>query len=438
MSQIENLYKIFQKHPRVITDSRQIEDGCLFFALKGPNFNGNAYAAQALDNGAAYAIIDEDEYQSDQRFILVENVLETLQKLARHHRRQFDIPFIAITGSNGKTTTKELLSTVLSSQYPTHFTKGNFNNHIGVPLTLLGMPEGTEIAIVEMGANHLDEISALCAIAEPTHGLITNIGKAHLEGFGGLEGVKKGKSELYKFLKKSNGMVFINRDEEYLVDLAKDNKLKVFYEQSETPDANSRVLETKLVADSPFIVAAFKDDGMWYIINTNLTGGYNFNNVMTAISLGRYFRVPAPKIKEALEAYLPANNRSQLLEQDSNTFLMDAYNANPDSMLRALDNFANAKGKSKIAIIGDMLELGEYSAEEHKSILQHALNQSDIQMTITVGDEFGKVEVESGKRLHFKDVNELKEWFGSKGITESFILLKGSRAIRLEQILKSD
>ncbi len=434
MTQIEVLYKHYKDHPKVVTDSRKIEKGSIFFALKGPRFNGNEYAAQAIEKGAHLAIIDEEPEEMDDRFFLVEDVLETLQALARHHRRQFTIPLIAITGSNGKTTTKELLSTVLSSHYPTHFTKGNFNNHIGVPLTLLEMPPETEVAIIEMGANHIEEIKFLCEIAEPTHGLITNIGKAHLEGFGSIEGVKQGKSELYKFLEEHGGMVFINQDERYLQDLALTNPYKVFYQQSQHPDPNCQALETKLIASRPYVVAGFKDTDELVEVYSNLTGDYNFNNIMTGISLGRYFKVPAAKIKSAIESYVPANNRSQLLKVDTNTFLMDAYNANPDSMHKALENFAKARETKKVVILGDMLELGTYSDVEHNNILKLA-DTLPIEQIITVGAEFGKVTYSSDRIKHFQDVDGLKEWFSKQSFVDTYFLLKGSRGIRLEKLV---
>ncbi len=434
MTQIEVLYKHYKDHPKVVTDSREIEKGSIFFALKGPRFNGNEYAAQAIEKGAHLAIIDEEPEEMDDRFFLVEDVLETLQALARHHRRQFTIPLIAITGSNGKTTTKELLSTVLSSHYPTHFTKGNFNNHIGVPLTLLEMPPETEVAIIEMGANHIEEIKFLCEIAEPTHGLITNIGKAHLEGFGSIEGVKQGKSELYKFLEEHGGMVFINQDERYLQDLALTNPYKVFYQQSQHPDPNCQALETKLIASRPYVVAGFKDTDELVEVYSNLTGDYNFNNIMTGISLGRYFKVPAAKIKSAIESYVPANNRSQLLKVDTNTFLMDAYNANPDSMHKALENFAKARETKKVVILGDMLELGTYSDVEHNNILKLA-DTLPIEQIITVGAEFGKVTYSSDRIKHFQDVDGLKEWFSKQSFVDTYFLLKGSRGIRLEKLV---
>jgi len=436
MTQIELLYKHYKDHPKAVTDSRKIEEGSIFFALKGPRFNGNDYAAQAIQKGACMAVIDEPPLEMDEKYFLVEDVLQTLQMLARHHRRQFTIPVIAITGSNGKTTTKELLNVVLSSHYPTHCTKGNLNNHIGVPLTLLEMADDTEVAIIEMGANHVGEIKFLCELAEPTHGLITNIGKAHLEGFGSLEGVKQGKSELYRFLAAQGGMVFVNGDESYLEDLALTNPYKVLYQESQYPTPNCQVLETKLIASRPYVVAGFRDTEEWVEVHTNLTGDYNFNNLMTGISLGRYFKVPADKIKTSIEGYIPVNNRSQLLKVDSNTFLMDAYNANPDSMQKALENFAKAKEKKKVVILGDMLELGTYSAAEHQKMLEFA-DKLPIDQILTVGAEFGKVGyvAEADRLQHFENVEALKEWFSKQLFSDTYFLLKGSRAICLEKLV---
>lgn len=366
MTSTEELYKIFLRHPNVITDSRKIEAGCLFFALKGERFNGNSFAADAIEKGAAFAIIDEPEFAIGEQFILVENVLEALQGMANFHRKQFQIPVIGITGSNGKTTTKELIYEVLSSHYPTHYTMGNFNNHIGLPLTLLKMQKGTEVAVIEMGANHVGEIEFLCKIAEPTHGLITNIGKAHLEGFGGIEGVKKGKSELYRFLEKNDGTAFVNLEELFLEELAKGLEHRIFYKKSDKPNPIAAPAETKLLTTHPFVRVAFLNEFAEILeVQSQLSGNYNFNNIMTAITVGRYFKVPSQKIKAAIENYVPSNNRSQVLEKDGNTYILDAYNANPSSMQRSLENFSKMEGQSKIAILGDMLELGEYLSLIH-------------------------------------------------------------------------
>ncbi len=435
METITSIYEHFKQHPNIVTDSRKVTPSCMFFALKGERFNGNDYAAQALAEGAAFAIVDEPQKQADGRIIQVDDVLTTLQQLATHHRRQFNIPVLAITGSNGKTTTKELVSAVLSSHYPTHFTKGNLNNHIGVPLTLLSMPDKTEVAVIEMGANHPCEIDFLCRIAEPTHGLITNVGKAHLEGFGGFEGVKRTKSELYRYLAERNGLVFINRDEPYLTDLAGDNRLKLFYLQSENPDVSNVPFEVKLVAEEPFVEVAFLDEkGQLVHARSQLIGRYNFNNIMTAVVIGKYFKVPAEKIVASIESYIPSNNRSQLMEVGTNTFILDAYNANPTSMKSAISSFAKLLGKHKVAILGAMKELGGYCDEEHMAIAELA-NNSDFSKLVLVGEEFRKA-AESTGALFFDNTHQLKEWYSSQVFNETKFLIKGSRSVGLEQLLE--
>ena len=430
---IKALYKLFLNHSTVCTDSRKIEVGCLFFALKGASFDGNKFAIKAIEQGAAYAIVDEKTLEKHQRLILVEDVLTTLQKLANYHRKQFEIPVIAITGTNGKTTTKELISAVLESHYPTHYTKGNFNNHIGVPLTLLAMPANTRVAVIEMGANHVREIDFLCQIAEPTHGLITNVGEAHLEGFGSFEGVKKAKGELYKYLEKNSGLAFINKNEAHLQEMADPTLYRLFYTQSIEPNLNVPIFETKLVTANPFIeIAYLSKEGVPQFIKSQLLGLYNFNNIMTAITLGRYFKVPYEKIKQAIESYTPTNNRSQILEKDGNKFLLDAYNANVTSMTKALESFASYEDKNKIAILGDMLELGTYSKAAHTKIIQLAQNLG-IEVW-TVGQEFGQLKSKAVK--HFLNTETLKEWFWKQSFQDTFFLLKGSRGIGLEKLLK--
>ena len=431
---IKALYKIFQENPSISIDSRKINKGDIFFALKGERFDGNQYAEQSIQKGASYVVIDDPQYNKGSQFLLVEDVLNSLQKLAHYHREQIDIPVLAITGSNGKTTTKELISNVLKSHYATHFTKGNFNNHIGVPLTLLQLPTDVDIAVIEMGANHIGEIADLCEIAAPTHGLITNIGRAHLEGFGGLEGVKKGKSELYKYLAKNKGIVFINMNENFLRNLAIENKRKVYYTKSEQPHAENIPYEVKLISNEPFIKVSFLSERQQPIIaGSQLMGIYNFNNIMTAIVIGRYFKVPATKIREAIENYVPSNNRSQLIKRNTNTFIMDAYNANPDSMKNALENFANLVAPSKIAILGDMLELGDFSKQAHSEILAQA-NELKFSKVILVGNEFKKVSTDN---LIFENVVELKNWFQNQAFENTHILLKASRGIKLENLISN-
>ena len=430
---IDEIYAYFKKHPKIVTDSRKIETGCIFLALKGAHFDGNLFAAQALEKGASYAIIDDPTHLKNERCILVKDCLQTLQALANYHRRQFDIPIIAITGSNGKTTTKELLNVVLASRYRTHFTKGNLNNHIGVPLTLLGLDQCIEVAVIEMGANHIGEIKDLCEIAMPTHGLITNIGKAHLEGFGSLEGVKKAKSELYQYLKKQAGVIFINEGEAFLKTLLGTYSKRIPYFVSKNPSPDHYGYEAIYIAADPYIELSFLgDDGQLQAIKTQLMGKYNFNNVMTAIALGRYFKVPTQKIKKAIEDYIPANNRSQIIHKNSNTYILDAYNANPTSMKHALDNLAQQKELFKIAILGDMLELGAYSFQEHVSIVEYCLTLG-IKQIVLVGKTFSTV-TGFPEIIKFIDVMSLNQWFENQTIQDSIILIKGSRGIALEQL----
>ena len=431
---IQGLYELYLRHPQVVIDSRKVESGSLFFAIKGERFDGNRFAANALEAGAAYAVVDDPAVAKGERFILVKDSLQTLQELARRHRRQFLIPVIGITGSNGKTTTKELVAAVLGSHYRLHFTQGNLNNHIGVPLTLLAMKPDIEVAVIEMGANHQGEIDFLCRIAEPTHGLITNIGKAHLEGFGGIEGVKKGKSELYRFLAETDGMAFINRDERFLEGLAAPVKKKAFYRRSENPSPSERDFEIKLLATKPFVRVAFIDSqAREYRIDSNLIGAYNFGNIMTAITLGKYFKVPCEKIVRAIEGYIPGNMRSQVLERGSNTYVLDAYNANPSSMREALLAFAGMEGRRKIIILGDMLELGEESPREHERIAELAAMQG-FEDAVFVGPEF-EAAARAGGFRHFATVAELKRWFGAQHFEGCHFLIKGSRGMRLEEVL---
>jgi UDP-N-acetylmuramoyl-tripeptide--D-alanyl-D-alanine ligase len=433
--QIEALYQVFLKCSKVFTDSRQTVPGGLFFALRGDQFDGNQYAAAALVQGASHAVVDDPAAVRDERYILVENTLTCLQKLARFHRRQFTIPVIAITGSNGKTTTKELIQSVLGAHYRVHATRGNLNNHIGAPLTLLAMPKDIEVAVIEMGANHQREIDALCRIVEPTHGLITNIGKAHLEGFGGIEGVKKGKGELYDYLAETNGAAFINKDEPFLEDLARNVRKKIFYVQEEHPDPKHPYFEVKLLAAQPRIKVAFlSENGRLIEAQSHLIGIYNFNNIKTAVTLGKYFKVPGVKIKAAVESYIPENNRSQIIRRRSNTFILDAYNANPSSMQEAVRAFGELNEKRKIAILGDMLELGDYSEEGHELIARLAVDQ-ELDRLILVGPLF-QAAAEKFGALHFPDTASLKDWFAQQNFEDTFFLIKGSRKIGLERLLE--
>ncbi|MBC7777720.1 MAG: UDP-N-acetylmuramoyl-tripeptide--D-alanyl-D-alanine ligase [Phycisphaerae bacterium] len=436
MTTISALYSIFKQNPWVSTDTRQLPPRCIFFALKGDHFDGNKFAAQALESGAAYAVIDNPEYRSNERCLLVPDVLTALQQLANHHRHQFEIPFIGIGGSNGKTTTKELVSSVLSAHYPCHFTKGNLNNHIGVPLTLLSMPRGTEVAIIEMGTNQPGDIEALCRIVQPTHGLLTNIGKEHLEGFGSIAGVKKAEGELFDYLAKNHGCAFVNLSEKYLPTMSKKVPMRVGYHHVETLQPNPGVIEVQMLADMPFVQAAFlSDDGPRVEVATKLFGNHNFQNVMTAIALGVYFKVPAEKIKEALENYTPSNNRSQLIQRDGATILLDAYNANPSSMQPALQSLCAMPAARHIAILGDMLELGEDSQKEHEDLLRFAARLK-IDQIVLVGKEFGKTSFPKFGALHFADNQAAKQWLETQDLQGTAILIKGSRGIRLERVLE--
>ena len=434
----EQLYAYFLQHPQICTDTRQLTPGCLFFALKGENFDGNRFTEQALAGGAACVVIDDPGAQLNDRCLLVPDVLAALQQLARHHRRQFEIPVIAIGGSNGKTTTKELVSAVLSSHYPCHFTKGNLNNHIGVPLTLLAMPADTEVAIIEMGTNQPGDIAMLCAIAEPTHGLLTNIGKEHLEGFGSLAGVKKAEGELFTYLEQRQGCAFVNLSEKYLSAMAQHVRQRVAYLRTVRKPATGSVIKVQALPGTPQLRAVFLDEQDRPVeVRTQLLGRHNFHNVMTAIALGSYFKVPAAKIKAALEAYMPSNNRSQVLQRGSTTILLDAYNANPSSMLPALEMLRELPTGRKVAILGDMLELGAESEKEHADVLHRAARMG-FDALVLVGPEFGKTDYARYKARHFADTAAAKAWFDRQNFDQTSMLIKGSRGIRLEKLVAEE
>ena len=428
---INQLYQIFQQHPEITTDSRNVPQNSIFFALKGGNFNGNKYAKDALVKGASYAVIDEIEYQESEQYILVDDVLLALQALALYHRRKFKIPFLAITGSNGKTTTKELISSVLSTGYKTHFTKGNFNNHIGVPLTLLSIPSNTEVAVIEMGANHQAEINLLCHIAEPNYGIITNIGKAHLEGFGGLEGVKKGKSELYEYIANKNGVAFVNTDLEHLQELANEKSIKQIISYNAQVGKN---YQTKLIEIEPFVKIELSDGREAITIQSNLIGAYNAVNILAAIAIGKFFYLSNRQIQMGIEQYIPKNNRSQIVEKESNTFILDAYNANPTSTRHAVKHFANINANNKVVILGDMLELGNHSHKEHQDMVVLA-NNLGFDTVILVGKEYAKV-INCCNNIYFSNVQQLKKWFDKQNFQNTHFLIKGSRAIQLEKLIK--
>jgi UDP-N-acetylmuramoyl-tripeptide--D-alanyl-D-alanine ligase len=427
----EQLYQVYLKHPIVCTDTRKITNSCLFFGLKGDNFNGNQFAVQAIEAGAAFAIVDEAEYAINDQFILVKNVLESLQDLAHLHRKHLKIPIIGITGSNGKTTSKELLNSVLSQKFKTFATEGNLNNHIGVPLSLLSIPNDCEIAIIEMGANHQKEIAFLCEIAQPTHGMITNIGKAHLEGFGGVEGVKIGKGELYQHLSDNNGIVFINNDNSTLNNMAQERKVKniISYGQND-----SNFLSIKLKNTAPFLSVEWKVEGTnQYIAHSNLPGTYNFENIAAAICFGAFFKLSPKQINKGISDYKPVNYRSQILQTEKNTIICDYYNANPSSMMVALDNLEDTQAQSKVLILGDMFELGNESAEEHQFILQKAL-KTIANRRILIGEEFYKLNGIKGAEF-YKNRAEAEKALIQNPIEQSTILLKGSRGMKLEGLL---
>ena len=427
MTTTEQIYKIFKENPVISTDTRKIGDNCIFFALKGDNFNGNKFAGEALKKGAGYAIIDEKEYLISNKTILVENVLQTLKDLASLHRRTLGIPILAITGSNGKTTTKELVSTVLAQKFNVCFTEGNLNNHIGVPLTLLKMNAETEFGVVEMGANHPGEIAELCAIAEPDFGIITNIGKAHLEGFGSFEGVIKTKSELYNYIKNKNGIIFYNHDNPILTGLTHEIQNKISYGQE---NAN---FTGELLSSPPFVhLKANFEKGVLYL-NTNLTGDYNFENVLAAACIGNYFEVDPIEIQKAIKSYQPQNNRSQLINKNGLKIIMDAYNANPTSMQASIKSFMSNVSDSSYLIIGDMLELGIYSKHEHTAILELLKNYPST-IVYTVGENFFEIAPDFNCRP-FQNVQQLCNYLQHTPITKGDVLIKGSRGIQLEKIL---
>lgn len=431
---MQELYNHFLKHPVICTDTRDITQDSIFFALKGDNFNANKFAEQALDSGCSLVVIDEEIYKKDERYFLVEDVLSTLQALANYHRKQLSIPIISITGTNGKTTSKELLNAVLSQKYNVLATKGNLNNHIGVPLTLLNITEQHEIAIVEMGANHVGEIAMLCAIAEPDFGMITNIGKAHLEGFGGYEGVVKAKSELYKFIQQKSGKLFVNADNKLLQQLS-DGIDKVTFGTLESVD-----FEGEFIESNPFVKLKYKAKNDIQsieekpVITTQLIGNYNFENILAAACIGHYFKVSEEQIKKGLENYVPSNNRSQVMQTKSNLLLLDAYNANPSSMNAAIENFAQMDQPNKMAILGDMLELGDDSEREHSSIVT-LLNNKNITNLILVGPFFK----EAGKSINaktFSNSDEVVDYLKHNPVNDSTILIKGSRGIKLEKVVE--
>jgi len=425
---VEELYKLYHQYPSVQSDTRNLKAGDIFFALKGPNFNGNSFAQQAINNGAAYAVIDEKEFEIPGKTFLVPDVLEALQQLALYHRKQFTIPFIAITGSNGKTTTKELIHAVLSTSYKTYTTEGNLNNHIGVPLTILKIRNDAEMVVIEMGANHIGEIASYCKIALPTHGLITNCGKAHLEGFGSEEGVRKGKGELFDHLRTlTHGFAFVMWDYEYLREMSKGISGIIKYGTKQNDHVIGNVLsnETFLQVE----ITQGLDNG---VIKTQLVGEYNLPNVLAAVTVGKFFEVPETKIRSAIENYTPSNSRSQLIEKGTNKIILDAYNANPSSMKLAIENFAKNNSENKILLLGAMAELGKESLHEHQQIID-LIKKYRWKDVALVGGDFLKL---SHPFLSFENSSKAKDWFAKQDFQNSSILVKGSRSMQMEKVLE--
>jgi len=422
---IETLHQLFLESSGVCTDTRKITKNCLFFALRGDNFNGNTFTEEALQKGALKVVIDDLKFHKNTGdTILYRDVLKQLQKLANYHRNYLKIKLVALTGSNGKTTTKELINAVLETTYKTTATVGNLNNHIGVPLTLLSMNAETELGIVEMGANHIKEIEQLCTIAQPDYGYITNFGKAHLEGFGSIEGVVKGKSELYAHLHKNNKLAFVNATDPKQIEISK--PLKKYTFGTSHQDCNVKLLDA-----SANLQLQYLDQ----IITSNLGGLYNFNNIAAAIAIGKYFNVSAKNIKKAIEGYIPQNNRSQIIQQNEHTILLDAYNANPTSMLAALENFKQAEGNNKIMILGDMFELGAAAEAEHQFITDF-ISENNFGTTYLIGENFSKTTSTKPHIVTFKNFEAFEKLLKKERFSKCTFLIKGSRGMALERVLK--
>lgn len=418
---IPELYKVYLSANTVCTDTRAIQKNDLFFALKGDNFDGNKFAQQAIESGAGFAVIDNPEFQTE-KTILVDDVLTALQSLSSYHRDQLKIPVIGLTGSNGKTTTKELIAAVLSTTFKTAFTKGNLNNHIGVPLTLLSINASHQMAVIEMGANHQKEIEFLCSLCKPDYGYITNFGKAHLEGFGGIEGVIKGKTELYHFLRKNAKTVFINNEDPIQIEKSQGISKVTFGE------GQADIIIKQINPGASELQANYHGQ----IIKSNLTGSYNFPNMSAAIAIGEHFGIDASKIKQGIEKYFPSNNRSQVTKTERNTLIVDAYNANPSSMEAAIKNLEAFNAENKWALLGDMFELGEHSAEEHQKIADLA-SEANFENVILVGEAFAKTDASSA--LQFNDTQSLLFWLEKNQLSGKSILLKGSRGMAIEKAI---
>lgn len=434
---ISEIYDIYLQYPSVVTDTRKLKEGDFFFALKGPNFNANTFAFKALEAGAAYCVVDEplatiagyyegnNEAQKEaalSKMIVVDDVLTTLQALAGHHRSTFDIPFIAITGSNGKTTTKELVYAVLSSHFKTYTTQGNLNNHIGVPLTILSIKKDAQMAVIEMGANHQKEIEGYCVYTKPTHGIISNCGKAHLEGFGGEEGVKKGKGELYTFLRGHNGTAFVYTGYDYLNEMSTGIQNIVPY------------INGSIQSSEPFLTVLANINDTATKVSSQLVGAYNLPNILCALTIGKHFGVPEHKMVDAIANYAPSNSRSQLITKDTNTIILDAYNANPSSMKVAIENFAKLAGQNKIVMLGAMMELGEHSLAEHLALLQLIAGYA-FESVVLVGDDFLAYQNVVPQFIYFKTTAEAKAWLAAQNPTHAQLLIKGSRSMQMETVL---
>lgn len=424
---IKDLYSLFLKYPHITTDSRNCPENSIFFALKGDNFDGNIFAEKALENGASIAVIDNPSYKKDSRFILVENTLESLRQLAAHHRQQLNIPIIGITGTNGKTTTKELTAAVLSKKYNTLYTQGNLNNHIGVPLTLLKLTKDHEIAIIEMGANHSGEIKDSVNLVCPTHGIITNVGKAHIEGFGSFENIVKTKAELYDFLRENHGEIFINKDNPHLNNIA----LKL-PQQTYAINNSSANITGKIIDCNPFVSVKWTLNRISYETKTHLIGNYNLENILAAICIGNYFGVYPENISQAISEYIPQNNRSQLTKTEKNQLIVDTYNANPTSMEAALINFNEIKNVSqKAVLLGDMLELGYESKQEHLRIVE-LIDKFQLKAFL-VGKEFSAIDQ---NHQTFLSVDDFITWVKENKLTDYTLLIKGSHGIHLEKAIQ--
>jgi UDP-N-acetylmuramoyl-tripeptide--D-alanyl-D-alanine ligase len=424
--ELNQIHKLFLACSAVSTDTRNISQNAFFFALKGPNFNANTFAAQALESGARYAVIDEVVQPINDSFILVENVLKTLQDLARFHRDYLGLPVVALTGSNGKTTTKELINAALKQRFKTIATIGNLNNHIGVPLTLLSMNADTEVGVVEMGANHANEIALLCSIAKPNVGYITNFGKAHLEGFGSEQGVVVAKSELYDYLKANKGLIIMNSD-----DAKQEKQVGQYSNTFSFSEYKQASINISLLDSQPFLNVSLVD----IVIKTNLVGVYNFHNIAAALAVGSFFNLTPQQLKSGIEAYVPANNRSQIIQQNSNQILLDAYNANPSSMEVALENFKGTQNSNKLAILGDMFELGANSAKEHLEIVNQAILTKGC-MFYFIGSHFFEQKIAHSTFLFFETFKELQSHLEELTISNTSILIKGSRGMALERVLE--